>query len=43
MNDDTMEQFALVTDKINIELDDVRKESRLKLNTQLFKMEDQVQ
>ena len=28
INDDTMEKFALVTDKMNIKLDDVRKESR---------------
>ena len=28
INDDTMEKFALTTEKINIQLNDVRKESR---------------
>ena len=28
INDKTMEKFALITEKINIQLDDIRKESR---------------
>ena len=28
INDDTIEKSALITEKINIELDDIRKESR---------------